>query len=98
MKYIDPCYSLRERLATYSHDFCVPKDKSLWREVAGPKLYPDPDMLRDKGRPMSTRIRNEMDWRESQPKQKCGVCHAECHNSRRCLNVIHTSTSSDVPN
>ena len=98
MKYIDPCYSLQERLATYSHDFCVPKDKSLWREVVGPKLYLDPDMLRDKGRPVSTRIRNEMDWRESQPKQKCGVCHAEGHNRRRCPNVICASTSSDVPN
>ena len=39
-----------------------------------------------------------MDWRESQPKQKCGVCHVEGHNSRRCPNVISTSTSSDVPN
>ena len=45
----------------YSHEFRVPKDKSLWPEVAGPKLYHDPEMLRDKGRPMSTRIRNEMD-------------------------------------
>ena len=62
----------------------MPKDKSLWREVVGPKLYPDPEMLRDKGRLMSTRIRNEMNWRESQPKPKCGVCHEEGHNRRRC--------------
>ena len=82
----------------YSHEFRVPKDKSLWREVAGPKLYPNPEMLRDKGRLMSTRIRNEMDWRESQPKPKCGVCHEEGHNRRRCPNVTHASTSSNVPN
>ena len=60
MRYIDPCYTLQQRLATYSHDFCVPKDKSLWQEVANPKLYPDPEMLQDKGQPMSIRIRNEM--------------------------------------
>ena len=75
MKYIDPCYSLREQLTTYSHDFCVPKDKSFWREVASLKLYLDHDMLRDKGRPMTTKIKNEMDWRESQSKSKCGVFH-----------------------
>ena len=98
MRYIDPCYTLQKRLATYSHEFRVPKDKSLWREVVGPKLYPDPEMLRDKGRPMSTRIRNEMNWRESQPKPKCGVCHEEGHNRRRCPNVIHASISSNVPN
>ncbi|XP_075659309.1 uncharacterized protein LOC142629237 [Castanea sativa] len=61
MMYIDPCYTLQQRLATYSHEFCVSKDKSLWWKVAGPKLYSDPEMLREKGRPMSTRIRNEMD-------------------------------------
>ena len=98
MRYIDPCYTLQQRLATYSHEFCVPKDKSLWREATGLKLYPDPEMLRDKGRLMSTRIRNEMDWRESQPKPKCGVCHEECHNHRRCLNVIRASTSNNVLN
>ena len=98
MEYIDPCYSLQERLATYSHDFYVPKHKSLWREVAGPKLYPNPDMLRDKGRIMSTGIRTEMDWRESQPKPKCGVCHEEGHNCRRCSNVIRASTNNHVPN
>ena len=98
MRYIDPCYTLQQRLATYSHEFRVPKDKSLWREVASPKLYPNPEMLRDKGRLMSTRIRNEMDWRESQPKPKCGVCHEEGHNRRRCPNVTRASTSSNVPN
>ena len=98
MRYIDPCYTLQQRLATYSHEFCVPKDKSLWWEATGLKLYPDPEMLRDKGRLMSTRIRNEMDWRESQPKPKCGVCHEECHNHRRCPNVIRASTSNNVLN
>ena len=98
IKYIDPCYTLQQWLSTYSHDFRVPKDKSLWREVSDPKLYPNPKMLQDKGRPMSTRIRNEMDWRESQPKSKYGVCHEEGHNHRRCLNVIHASTSNHVLN
>ena len=76
----------------------MPKDKSLWPEVAGPKLYPDPNMLRDKDQPMTTRIRTKMDWRESQPKPECGVCHEEGHNRRRCPNVIPSSTCSHVPN
>ena len=97
-RYIDPCYTLQQRLATYSHEFRVPKNKSLWREVAGPKLYLDPEMLQDKGQPMSIRIRNEMHWRESQPKPKSGVCYEESHNRRRCSNVIRASTSNHVPN
>ena len=52
---------------------------------------PDPLLLRGIGRPVKSRIRNEMDevWRERgsrredpdlreiQPRQQCGVCHQE---------------------
>ena len=55
---------------------------------------PNPRLIREKGRPKSTRIRNEMDdddrelptslWIENGPKSKCGLCHQEGHNRRRC--------------
>nr|POF10524.1 hypothetical protein CFP56_04749 [Quercus suber] len=64
--YIDPCYSLENAIRTYSHPFMVPMSDTLWRDVDGPKWVPDPNLLRGKGRPVASRIQNEMDgvWRE----------------------------------
>jgi len=46
---------------TYSHAFVVPKSESLWRDAMGPKWLPNPELLRAKGRPVKSRIRNEID-------------------------------------
>ena len=59
--YIDPCYSLENAIKTYAHQFVVPKSESLWRDVRGPRWVPDPELLPCKGRPVKSRIRNEMD-------------------------------------
>ncbi|KAK9996574.1 hypothetical protein SO802_021260 [Lithocarpus litseifolius] len=48
-------------ISTYSHAFVVPKSQSLWREPIGPKWLPNPALVRGKGRPVKSRIRNEMD-------------------------------------
>ena len=58
--YIDPCYSLDNVILTYSHQFVVPKSKSLWRDVSGPQWVPDPNLLQAKCHPVKPRIRNEM--------------------------------------
>ena len=39
----------------------VPKSQSLWRDPMGPKWLPNLALLRAKGRPVKSRIRNEMD-------------------------------------
>ena len=39
----------------------VPKSKSMWRDPIRPKWLSNPALLRAKGRPMKSRIRNEMD-------------------------------------
>ncbi|KAK9982949.1 hypothetical protein SO802_032474 [Lithocarpus litseifolius] len=59
--YIQPCYSLDYALNTYSHEFVVPKLQSLWRDSMGPKWLPNLALMRGKGQPMKSRIRNEMD-------------------------------------
>ena len=59
--YIDLCYSLNNAIHTYSHQFVVPKLESLCREVNGPQLAPNPNLLQAKGRLVKSRIRNEMD-------------------------------------
>uniref|UniRef100_A0A2N9IWN4 Zinc finger PMZ-type domain-containing protein n=1 Tax=Fagus sylvatica TaxID=28930 RepID=A0A2N9IWN4_FAGSY len=73
-QYIDPFYSLTEMLACYQPHFEPMKDAPYWEEDPNfPMLRPDPRLLRQRGRPKSTRIRNEMDWRENQHKQSCGI-------------------------
>ncbi|XP_065626133.1 uncharacterized protein LOC136066181 [Quercus suber] len=59
--YIHPCYGLDNALNTYQHAFVIPKSQSLWRDPMGPKWLPNPALLRAKGRPVKSRIRNEMD-------------------------------------
>ncbi|XP_050254946.1 uncharacterized protein LOC126700806 [Quercus robur] len=110
--YIDPCYSLNNAILTYSHNFVVPKSESLWTDVRGPRWVPDPQLLRAKGRPTMSRIRNEMDGvrrergsrredpelRKIQPRQRCRVCHQEGHNRRCCPNSHGASTSGSAMN
>ena len=110
--YIDPCYSLDNVIRTYSHVFVVPKSESLWKDVDGPKWVPNPNLLWAKGRPLASRIQNEMDGvrqepgsrrpdsdlREIQQKQSCGLRHQHRHNHRRCLLSHGASTSSNDPN
>ena len=45
----------------------VPKLESLWRDMDGPKWMPDSDLLQAKGRPVKSRIRNEMDGVQREP-------------------------------
>ena len=59
--YIHSCYSLEYALNSYSHAFAVPTLNSLWRDPMGPKWLPNLALLRAKGRPVKSRIRNEMD-------------------------------------
>ena len=105
--YIDPCYSLDNVIHTYAHQFVVLKSELLWRDVCGPRWVLDPQLLQAKGRPVKSRIRNELDgvrrewgsWREDpdlreiQPRQQCRACHEEGHNRRRCPNSRGALTS-----
>ena len=64
---------------------------------------PNPRLICEKGQPKSTRIRNEMDdddrefptflLIENGPKSKCGLCHQEGHNRRKCPTRNAESTS-----
>ena len=110
--YIDPCYSLDNTIHTHAHQFVVPKSKSLWKDIRRPRWVPNPDLLWAKGRPVKSRIRNEMDGvrrergsrredsdlREIQPRQRCRVCHEEGHNHRKCPNSHGASTSGSTTN
>ncbi|KAH1202725.1 Serine/threonine-protein phosphatase 7 long form [Glycine max] len=64
----------------------IPPSNDAWT------LIPDPTTIRAKGRPKSTRIRNEMDWvKPSKHRQKCSRCGAKGHNK---LTMASSSSSS----
>jgi hypothetical protein len=99
IQYIDPCYKLSERRACYDRSFMPVSDPRNWLPIVGPITCPNPLMKRRRGRPKSTRIKNEMDWREGQiSRPSCGICREEGHNRRRCLNANCTSTSGGGTN
>ncbi|KAL5191112.1 hypothetical protein HKD37_04G010435 [Glycine soja] len=85
-QYIDVVYTNEHILKAYSaqwwplgNEAAIPPSNDAWT------LIPDPTTIRAKGRPKSTRIRNEMDWVEpSEHRIKCSRCGAEGHNRRRC--------------
>ncbi|KAL5184895.1 hypothetical protein HKD37_17G048517 [Glycine soja] len=85
-QYIDVVYTNEHILKVYSaqwwplgNEAAIPPSDEAWT------LIPDPTTIRAKGRPKSTRIRNEMDWvKLSDHRQKCSRCGAEGHNRRRC--------------
>ncbi|KAL5191833.1 hypothetical protein HKD37_04G011061 [Glycine soja] len=82
----DVVYTNEHILKAYSaqwwplgNEAAIPPSNDTWT------LIPDPTTIRVKGRPKSTRIRNEMDWVEpSEHRQKCSRCGAEGNNRRRC--------------
>ncbi|KAL5153212.1 hypothetical protein HKD37_19G052801 [Glycine soja] len=85
-QYIDVVYTNEHILKAYStqwwplgNEAAIPPSNDAWT------LIPDPTTIRAKGRPKSTRIRNEMDWLEpSDHRQKSSRCGAERHNRHRC--------------
>ncbi|KAH1250389.1 hypothetical protein GmHk_05G013553 [Glycine max] len=85
-QYIDVVYTNEHILKAYSaqwwplgNEAAITPSDDAWT------LIPDPTTIRAKGRPKSTRIRNEMDWVEpSEHRTKCSRCGAEGHNRRRC--------------
>ncbi|XP_027348091.1 uncharacterized protein LOC113859546 [Abrus precatorius] len=83
-QYVDPVYSIEYVVNAYSPQWrplgneCNIHTNSEW------KLVPDIERARAKRRPKSTRIRNEIDWVESQTRQRCSRCNEVGHNRRHC--------------
>ena len=94
-KFMDRFYRVEERYHSYKPIFQPLKDRLEWPEPQERRIMmPNPRLIREKGRPKSTRIRNEMDdedrelptllWIENGPKLKCGLCRQEGYNRRTC--------------
>ncbi|KAH1121868.1 hypothetical protein J1N35_005028 [Gossypium stocksii] len=90
MSYVDDVYKIEYIYNVWRHVFPPVPDERKWPSVsfAPFKLLPDRELRRKlKGRPCSSRIRNNMDIRETTNQQKlCGWCRNPGHTSRSCPN------------
>ncbi|KAK5832074.1 hypothetical protein PVK06_015874 [Gossypium arboreum] len=84
--FIDEVYTLARTLRVWENEFPVLPDLSTWEVPPTTfKLVPDKGLRRNlKGRPQSSRIRNEMDIREKSEGKLCGVCRLAGHNRSKC--------------
>ncbi|KAL0008788.1 hypothetical protein SO802_010290 [Lithocarpus litseifolius] len=80
---------------SYAPVFPALKDRLSWPDPKETrKVVLNPRLIREKGRSVSTRIRNEMDkgrkrsraipWKEGGRKVQCRLCDQERHNRRTC--------------
>ncbi|XP_061339763.1 uncharacterized protein LOC133286376 [Gastrolobium bilobum] len=83
--YVDDVFLITNLVEAYSFPWEPIGNEEEIPEISGAKIIPDSTMLHAKGRPKSTRIRNEMDEVEtSQSRIRCGLCKERGHNHRRC--------------
>ena len=68
--------------------------KPIGQSLIFPIVHPNSTLVRDKRRPRSSRIRNEMDWREPSVKVRCGLCKQEGHNRQKCPNRGESSNTT----
>ncbi|XP_028753023.1 uncharacterized protein LOC114712639 [Neltuma alba] len=84
LQYVDPVFRLETMQMVYNNEFQPVGDEMYWPQIDCPLLIPNPSMIRDKGRPRSSRIRNEMDWTTPNEPNKCGLCRQVGHNRSTC--------------
>ncbi|PPR90970.1 hypothetical protein GOBAR_AA29702 [Gossypium barbadense] len=94
--FIDEIYTLERTLCIWGNEFPVMPDVSNL-EVPPPafEMVPDRSLRRNpKGRPQSTRIRNDMDVRETSEPKLCTVCRTSGHNRSTCPHRVYVSGQS----
>ncbi|PPR99499.1 hypothetical protein GOBAR_AA21159 [Gossypium barbadense] len=86
-QFVDDVYTLERTLRVWENEFPVMPDLSTWEVPPMTfKLVPDRGLRRNpRGRPQSSRIRNEMDIREKSDGKRCGLCRLAGHNWSKCL-------------
>ncbi|XP_031737534.1 uncharacterized protein LOC116402427 [Cucumis sativus] len=82
--YIDECYLLSTFKRCYDGRFHPIQHSDYWPEISFTEVRPNADLLKGPGRPRTTRIQNEMDWKESSQSIRCTICKVEGHNRRTC--------------
>ncbi|PPD95061.1 hypothetical protein GOBAR_DD07901 [Gossypium barbadense] len=96
-QYVDDVYTLERTLRVWENEFPVLPDLSTWEVPPITfELVPDRGLRRNpRGRPQSSRIRNEMDIRKTSERKRCGICRLSGHSRNKCPNRnFHVGQSS----
>ena len=88
MRFINDVYRLQNMYTVWNHEFPPVPDEKMWPSISSTpfRLAPNVSLRRKpKGRPKSSRIRNEMDDREwNDHIQLCGYCRNSGHTRTSC--------------
>ena len=82
--YIDPCYLVEWYKKAYAPKFSTIPDQDYWSIYDGYIYFLDPQRRRKIGRPVTKRLRNEMDWVEKKDDTWCKHCQQQGHRSTKC--------------
>ena len=96
-QFVDKYYMMDADASSYAIEFNPIPHEDYWSYPNFSILHPDYQMIRDKGRPRSSRIRNEMDLKELSVKIRCGLCKIEGHNRRNCPKMMEGIPSNPLP-
>nr|XP_007149505.1 hypothetical protein PHAVU_005G075900g [Phaseolus vulgaris]ESW21499.1 hypothetical protein PHAVU_005G075900g [Phaseolus vulgaris] len=84
MTFIDPVYNLHTIRKAYQIEFHPVRNEDYWSTYTGPNFIPEPHMQRKNlGRPITTRLHNEMDQSIQNKTKKCSYCRNEGHNREK---------------
>ena len=72
-QFVDKHYRM-DVYGCYTPQFNPIPHQSYWPKLNFPIVHHNPILVHDKRRPRSSRIRNEMEWREPSVKIRCGLC------------------------
>ncbi|KAL4316811.1 hypothetical protein AHAS_Ahas15G0322400 [Arachis hypogaea] len=90
-QYVDLVYRMESVFRVYEMEFQPMPDEEMWPPYEGQRVCPNPLLRRTlEGRPVSTRIRNEMDEVEPGLGKRCGLCRQPGHTRRHCPNATAT--------
>ncbi|PPD83522.1 hypothetical protein GOBAR_DD19538 [Gossypium barbadense] len=87
-QYVDDVYTLERTLRVWENEFPVLPDLPTWEVPSMTfELLPDRGLRKNsRGRPLSSRIRNEMEIREKSDGKCCGICRLSGHSRNKCPN------------
>ena len=83
-QFVNKYYMMDTYASSYAVEFNPILNEDYWPYPDFPILHPNSQMIRDKGRPRSSRIKNEMGLKKPSVKIRCGLCKIEGHNCCNC--------------